>query len=241
MYAKLLLVLLSMFLLRGKRLFMIFSWLVLMTLMLTLLQIVTHSNALAVLAPWRASVVIMPLAVFSVIAWIIHRLPDKVGQALQARRRAVISVFALLFLILAVRGARTNYKRFKKYHSGPEMSLLRHIATHKRPSDIYLIPNHDDAFDKFRMETGAPVFVNWKSHPYKDVEVLEWYQRNRLVDQLYSASAQELPGLLDALRGRYRVTHLIASQRSGFEACPLLKSEYYDSSFALYRIEPTIR
>lgn len=240
-YTKLALVLLSLFLLRGRPLLRILSWLVFATLIFTLLQAVTHSSALALLAPWRASVVIMPLAVFSVIAWVIQGLPDQLGQELQARKKVVLSIFSLIFVILAVHAGRSNYKRFRKYATGPEMLLLRHIAAHKGPSDIYLIPNHDDAFDKFRLETGAPAFVNWKSHPYKDSEVLDWYQRNRLVDQLYSASIQALPGMLNALRGRYHVTHLIASKHSEFATCPLLKPEYFDSSFVLYRIEPTMR
>lgn len=240
-YAKLVLVLLSLFLLRGRRLFRILSWLVLATLICTILQAVTHSSALALLAPWRASVVIMPLAVFSVIAWVIQGFPDKTGHGLQAGKKVVLSVFALVFLVVAVHAGRSNFKRFRKYAVGPEMLLLRHIAIHKRPSDIYLIPNHDDAFDKFRLETGAPAFVNWKSHPYKDSEVLDWYQRNRLVDQLYNTSIQALPGMLQTLQGRYHVTHLIASKRSEFGTCPLLKPEYFDSSFVLYRIESTIR
>jgi hypothetical protein len=119
------------------------------------------------------------------------------------------------------------------------MPMLRYIDAHKAPADIYLIPNRDIVFDKFRLETGAPAFVNWKSHPYKDLEVLEWSRRNDLADKIYAASAKDLPALLDELHGHYQVTHLIAKKHSELDTCPLLKPVFSDLAFTLYRIETT--
>ena len=116
------------------------------------------------------------------------------------------------------------------------MPLLRYVDTHKQPPDVYVIPNHDSDFEKFRLDTGAPAFVNWKSHPYKDVEVIDWSRRNNLADRLYGASIQELPAILEELQRHYHVTHLVAKPGAGWGTCPQLTTEFSDDSFVLYRI-----
>src|SRR5262249_46303092 len=47
-------------------------------------------------------------------------------------------------------------------------------AKRQDPTDLYLVPLD---FEQFRIKSGRPTFVDWKSIPYKDVDVLEWKRR----------------------------------------------------------------
>src|SRR5262249_9547751 len=42
------------------------------------------------------------------------------------------------------------------------------------PTDLYLVPLD---FEQFRIKSGRPIFVDLKSIPYKDIEVMEWRRR----------------------------------------------------------------
>ena len=237
-YGKLVLALIVIRLLHGKPLSRILGWLTAATVLLTLVQAATHSNALALMAPWRASVVIVPLVLFSLVAWLVVRIPE---TAPGTERKGLVAVFTLLFLVLAIRGVWINLGRYRAYHAGPEMPVLGYIKTHKRPGDVYCIPVRDVAFDKFRLETEAPAFVNWKSHPYKDVEVLAWDARVVLAERLEKAAPAELPGLLGELRDRYRVTHILVRRPAPWTGVPGLVQEFGDAACVLYRIVPETR
>ncbi|HWQ09741.1 MAG TPA: DUF6798 domain-containing protein [Holophaga sp.] len=234
-YGKLVLVLIAIRLLRGRPLARLLAWLTAATLLLTLVQGATHSNALALVAPWRASVVIVPLALFAVIARLLLQVPEA-DRAMAGKR--LVTVFTLLLLVLVARGLRSNLKEYRAYHAGPEMAVLRYIKAHRQPGDVYCIPVRDAAFEKFRLETGAPAFVNWKSHPYKDVEVLEWDARIALAQRLGKATPADLPTVLEALRAHDHVTHIVVRQPAPWPDAPGLVQAFADPAFVLYRIVP---
>lgn len=237
-YGKLVLALAAVYVLRGKALGRLLGWLTAASLLLTLLQVTTGSKALALVAPWRASVVIVPLALFSLIAWLLLRLPEPSAEACSEGRKRLYVAFGLLFVILAVRGVMINFEALRTYQTGPEMAVLRWLEAHKKASDVYCIPVRDQAFEKFRLETGAPAFVNWKSHPYKDVEVLEWDARIALAEQLERSSQGELPFILDRLRAQGRVTHILVRQPPPWPGAPGLEQVFADPAYVLFRIAP---
>jgi hypothetical protein len=47
-------------------------------------------------------------------------------------------------------------------------------AKSQDPTNLYLVPLD---FEQFRIKSGRPIFVDWKSHPFKDIEVIEWRRR----------------------------------------------------------------
>lgn len=235
-YGKLALALAAVYLLRGKPLGRLLGWLTAASLLLTLLQAMTGSKALALVAPWRASVVIVPLALFSLIAWLLLRLSEPTVEALSVERKRLHAIFGLLFVVLAVRGVVINLEALHAYRARPEMAVLRWIRDHKQAGDVYCIPIRDPAFEKFRLETGAPVFVNWKSHPYKDVEVLEWDARIALAEELEKSSQAELASVLDRLRAHDRVTHILVRQPAPWSGVPGLEHVFTDSTCILFRI-----
>lgn len=88
---------------------------------------------------------------------------------------------------------------------------------------------------RFRLYTGAPTFVETKSHPYKDVELVEWYRRVDLASDFYQARGPTARKLLRELIARDGVTHVIF-ERGGVNvfADVLHEKLYEDESFVLY-------
>ena len=104
-----------------------------------------------------------------------------------------------------VGGLAISYFELGYHSNNDELPLLEFVRTHRRPGDVYLVPvevpkpsnsrgvyssNFKPAprrggagmflsvdLQDFRLTTGAPLFVDYKSIPYQDAEVLEWYER----------------------------------------------------------------
>ena len=57
----------------------------------------------------------------------------------------------------------------------------------------------------FRLATGQPVFIDLKSIPYRDTEIVEWYRRLKLVNDFYQPGAFQchLPMVLAENEGVY--------------------------------------
>ena len=72
----------------------------------------------------------------------------------------------------------------------------------------YLVPLQ---YEEFRLATGLPIFVDTKSHPYKDTEIVEWSERMRLAGAFYEApDAAEAAAALAAIERRQKITHVVA-------------------------------
>ena len=57
-------------------------------------------------------------------------------------------------------------------------------AKSQDPTDLYLVPLD---FEQFRIKSGRPIFVDWKSHPFKDIEVIEWKRRIEVAEQAFES------------------------------------------------------
>src|SRR5262249_32690893 len=158
-------------------------------LALTLLQAAIASPQLALLFPWRVSVLIVPIATALVARGVVVAVAARVGERRVHVIRAVsIGAIAVSFVVGAVRmtlhfayfyGARrvtaitdrvvparvrVDFGRVLESDALPMLHFVR--ATMKR-GDLYIIPPE---LERFRTVSGAPAFADLKSHPYKDVE-----------------------------------------------------------------------
>src|SRR5262249_27695037 len=115
-----------------------------------------------------------------------------------------------------------------------DLPLMEWVKSHKRQGDLYLIPvkipslstttrgSHSSDFEplqekktdaaiipvnlqQFRLHAEAPIFVDFKSIPYKDVEVLEWHERlqqnQQFYDQLRAGNCADVQ--------RHGITHVV--------------------------------
>lgn len=252
---------LGLWLVRGQRLFLVLAISLTGALSLTLLQLATDSTSLALLFPWRASIFLVPLATTTVLAKLLARLEPR-----SERFRAAVGGSAIVLLAaLMVSGGLISYLKVG-YRTSPEEELvMKYVRDHKAAGDCYLVPfDIPDpkqarpgaasgdfkpprsekegirriAFgpQRFRLCTGVPIFVDVKSIPYKDIEVIEWRRRLDENDRIYTAMSSPASSPERDFLAFQGITHVI-TRADQTVVWPELVKIYEDRYFRIYRVQ----
>ncbi|NJL57039.1 hypothetical protein HC928_19250 [bacterium] len=228
-------------LMRGTRLFLPLCIPFIAGVLLTFLQVLGGDNTVAFVAPWRISAFLVPVCTSIILARIIcYCLPEEP----QHRPSRYIAIFLSLAVLAfcTVRGAAITKDRFADRDA--TAGMMDFVKANKQPSDVYLVPFNTteiwrmQRFWKFRLYTGAPIFINEKSHPYKDLEVLEWYRRVILAQQFYQATDASRCETLPSLRGNEKITHIVFAPEHPPIPCAEMEELYNDGAHSVYRILP---
>lgn len=201
----------------------------------TVIQVATGSDTLALLFPWRSSALLVPIATAIMLSHLVQYCGprfERFGPTPAAIGRAACGLILVACVVVGLAvpifelGYRTNHDE------SPTLEFVR--ATHK-PGDVYLIPvdipkaggprgaastNFTPAprtgggliaidLQSFRLSTGAPIYVDFKSIPYKDEEVLAWYRRVVWCKDIYADKALAVEDLRGTLH-RKGITHVVA-------------------------------
>lgn len=134
---------------------------------LSLVQYVSGNLALSLLFPWRLSAILVPVATAVLFGCGAARLPV---------RREVVAGLVLLAIISASGVFVRDQLWDDPYRQA--QPLMERVASDLQPGQVFLIP---EGLEQFRLATGAPIFVDYKSIPYLDREVVEWHRRMALV------------------------------------------------------------
>jgi hypothetical protein len=257
---------LAMFLVRGSRLFPIFFTLFILSLALTLAQLATNSDTLALLFPWRTSVILIPLATTVILAKFVNRLALRFDPPSRRRERAIEASCGVILVVLGASGAAINYFELGYQTDREEVGLLEFIRSHKSRGEVYLLPvevpkihsgwrgsfslnftpppkrgkqgQHISVdLQRFRLYTGAPIFVDFKSIPYKDIEVLEWRQRVLWNQKLYTEQDWDREEI-KAEWARRRITHVVATADRKVR-CAALDLVHEEGTYKVYRVRPS--
>jgi hypothetical protein len=221
---------------KDRSFLMLFAYLFAVASTLTVVQILTESDALAMLLPWRLFVLLVPvsasLALAFIVRWILARLPWTL-----ARRRGTTLVCLGLMALLGAAGILTTVvgTRAPRYPA----DLVAYVSERCNRDHTYLVPIE---WEWFRLATGCPVFVDLKSHPYKDTEVIEWHRRIKAARSFYAASnPTEQARLLAGIAQGWGVTHLVTSGATGSAEIPGCVLEAEGSDWTVCRITPEAR
>ena len=140
-----------------------------------------------------------------------------------------------------------------------EQGLFNFVRSHARPNDVYLLPVSFPAvgtgrgtasttftapprprpgsnlipvdLQRFRLATGVPIYVDFKSVPYLDTEVLEWQHRMKQCEMWYGSDWSAL-GRTQELRGA-DITHVVAPAAKPI-AAENLRQVYADEAYVVY-------
>ena len=224
-------------------------------LLLSLVQVAIGSPRLALLFPWRVSVLLVPIAT-ALVVW--SAVAAWVEVAAATRRRRIVAMSTVLTVVSMLVGAVRMTLHFAYFYGDrrvtsatdrflPErvrmdfartleadaLPAMRFVLETAKRGDLYLIPPE---LERFRTVSEAPALADLKSHPYKDAEVLEWRRRlDRTIDFFRSGGSCDAAG---ALAADYHVTHLVADRRIQPGACAVWEKMYADEAFAVFRIRP---
>lgn len=222
---------------------------------LTLLQWGTGHSTLALLFPWRMSAVLIPLATGAVSVLIIagiDRLPI---------RAFLLGLIALCGSISVLAGPYIMVQHLGYQSSAGEHGVLEFAKENRRDRDLYLLPGgfpkpstskgtgsatfvplQDTGrpaifeLQRFRLATGASVYVDFKSIPYRDQDVLEWYRRVNDSGHWYQQQDWDRSGIIDTLR-REGLTHVVIPAGVPIQSASLT-TVYLDHYYRIDRIEP---
>jgi hypothetical protein len=221
-------VVLALIVVRKNRLFAILVTLVLFTVILTIAQAFTKNDTLALLYPWRISVVFIPVATNILVGYIVTRLnpaiENKVGKT-----GYLIKIIGTVFIstLLIVGALRFQLEALKKNHE-PSVSMMQFIKKSKVEGDVFLVPVK---MIDFRFMTGAPIYID-SSIPYDDDEVVQWYHRYNLANYFYQ---RENCGVLPQLV-QEGVTKVVIPSNIFLIPCPTLKEIFSDPNYIIYAV-----
>jgi len=217
----------GLFLVRRQRLFGLLLVPLSLSIGLTIVQIISKNNVLALIFPWRLSTWLVPVSVGLIVAGFLKAAVPKVPASLER----ILRTTGLVLIGLAVATGLT-----RTYLEGVESaglsyrSVEAYVALHRQPGQKYLTPSK--LYD-FRLEAGVPIYVDFLSIPYQSVDVVEWYRRFLLASRFYRRPT------CDRLYefSRERVTHVILPVDLSV-GCPRLHEIYEDNAYRLYQLTP---
>ena len=193
---------------------------------MTLVQVFTRNDALALIFPWRLSTWLVPVSVGLIVGKLVilvfSRIPVPLERIVKNNRAGP-------------HGTGSGSRHFPvlpgKYpvvFFTVQTSRILYVKLHRQPGQVILIPSK--LYD-FRLETGAPIYVDFLSIPYQSAEVVEWDRRFRL--ETYFYQRQECNRLSDF--SKEGVTQVVLPIDFPVE-CPQLVEIYRDSDYSLYNI-----
>jgi hypothetical protein len=250
-------------LVRGSRLFVILSVCFVLGLILTLVQVGARNDTLALLFPWRVSSILVPIATTVFVTRAIQLLAAWYPPTSRWRERALQTACSVLLTFAAAGGIIIIYFDLGYRINTQELPLLEYVRANKAEGEVYLLPVEvpnlttgkrgaaslnftppprrstqqqtiSVDLQQFRLFTGAPIYIDFKSVPYKDVEVLEWHRRLLWDHQLYEHRDWDEEQIKDELRRR-RITHVVTTADCTVR-CDALELVYADASYRLYRV-----
>lgn len=149
--------------------------------------VITGNDALAFSHPWRGSTYLAPLSLFVIVAFAVSGVSgmvQRLGQRPFPPGWAAIAVAVLVLVAtsLHLRNAEPGEDQ------EPRSSVAAFVNHQTAPDDVILIP--DNWYD-FRLAAQRPIYVDFKSHPYRASEVMEWWRRLQINRRFYTATERE--------------------------------------------------
>ncbi|SHH18183.1 DUF6798 domain-containing protein [Ferrimonas marina] len=195
----------------------------------TAAQYVTGSHFLALLFPWRISVALVPLAsvliIGAAIAWL-ERSRVWVPQAGQVlKTTAMVAMVTLLFS-----GTYFQLARLTAHEMDDVQGIIKHAKSIRSPGQLYVVPRQVEGL---RLGAGVPVWADYKSLPYKDIDVITWNTRLKQSEALYRSTPENACDNLKQVLATTPVTHVILPAADSWQQCPGTELLYQDSYYML--------
>ena len=119
---------------------------------------------------------------------------------------------------------------FSMKSTASDREMMSIIQNNKTVGDVYLVPTK---MQDFRLVTGAPIYIDFKSIPYKDTDVLEWYRRQRLAGKFYRTQDCDL---LTQLSNEEGLTHVVLEASTSAPPCSFLHEVHRDDHYKVFTI-----
>jgi hypothetical protein len=190
------------------------------------------ADRLREIQPWRATAWAIPVATgvnLAFLAKAIGRFGDSVKY-----------VAATSIVLCVIGGGLMEAQLWADETRAPEWGVMQYVRAHGRPGELYLVPvNGQDptSFIDFRLHAQAATYATFKSHPNKDVELLEWHRRYWLAETFYDTTdpAERTKALDALLADQPKPTHIIVPVDSPLDSARFQKV-WGDKNYMLYQV-----
>ena len=230
---KIVMIAVALWLARKTRLFSLMLTISLATAALILLQTVTHSDALALLFPWRPTILLVPLAMTVLLAvltnWLFKPRPRLQAQVLFERSLPWLCVVLIAGSVLA--GLVRFGIDLARKNDLPSHGMFDFVAAHRASGQVYLIPLK---MQDFRLATDTPAYVDFKAIPYIDVRVLDWYSRVLMASEFYQHPNCKSTRKIIA---KSAVTDIVLETGQKDLKCHGTKKIYQDNNYKIFAID----
>ncbi|NTV36339.1 MAG: hypothetical protein HGA53_05245 [Anaerolineaceae bacterium] len=210
---------------RDRKLFFVLTFLLVFTLGLTLAQVLTGSDTLAMLFPWRISTLLVPVSTAILIGWLVDLASRRFSRPM-ARFAWIWVVLAALLVSYGI--IRMQYNQFQQ-ETNYERGMENWVAANSKPDDVYLVPLR---IETFRLMTNQPVYIDYMSPPYTGNEVLAWNGRVKSAQKYYDTGNCKY--LMDVVNDG-DLTRVVLPQPEPGPTCSRLTLLYRDEYFAVYQ------
>jgi len=233
-WVQILVTILGIYILRKSPLFWIMFFPFLSASALTAIQVISNSKTLAFMTPWRVSAWLVPLSTAMIIAHLTAAVWGRHPQFFATFKKPVYWVTLTAISIFVVLGVQAQIKELKR--EPDYQPMMEFVKNNRQPDQLYLIPHISGNFVAFRLQTGVPILVNYKTHPYKDTEVIEWHDRMMMSQKFYAPEFRDTRcrGLREIVE-TYGITHVVTELGDAI-ACGGTREIYADPKFKIYEI-----
>ena len=226
---------LAIIIVRRSKLFLIILLPFLVAIISTVIYLFIKIDFLGLLAPWRMSVWLLPLSTSIMIGYLVKLIFSKLSNFAIKYNNSLSFICVILLLLHVSYGLYGITRQFKEYLNIHNGQMVDFVKKNKFPNDLYLVPID---MQNFRLDTGVPVFVTHKTHPYKDIEVIEWYDRIKLAEEFYgNVNHDEMINVLKKIKMKDKVTHIVIRNNSSLECKDKFEKYYNDKYFTVYKIK----
>ena len=210
---------------KKNRLFIPFFIFGFLSLSLSLLQFFLESKTLALAFPWRSSVFLIPLSSMIIISFLVKKF------FINRSNIKIVGVF--LFSIIAIfYFAKNHFIEDLNKDFRTKLELTKKINKNYDSIERILIPVN---LPYIRMNTGLPIFVDWKHHAFKYDEIINWKERMDLAKNFYTSNDFNEQKLnLIKITEIEKISHILIKKENMYNDC---KNLINDDIYALLNVQ----
>lgn len=177
---------------------------------LSVIQFFLNYKFLALAFPWRTSVFIAPLSSMIILSFLIDKINFKKGY-LKLISLLCFLIFSAFFFI------KSHYLKDLNAVFKKKLILAHKIKLNYNVIDQLLVPGN---LDYIRLNTGIPIFIDWKHHAFKYDEIIEWRERLDLVNEFYGKkNFKDKTAVLKKIQKKEKISHILIFKHKSIIHC----------------------
>ena len=165
---------------KNNRFLVFFTIFGLCPILLSIVQYFINNNSIALAFPWRSSIIIAPISSIIIFSYFLEKIK------LNEFKLKLISYF-LIVLTSTFFFIKSHYIKNLNSDFRNKLILTQEIKKNYDLVERILVPTN---LSHVRMNSGLPIFVDWKHHAFRFDQLIEWEKRIILANKFYNSKSE---------------------------------------------------